>query len=198
MSFNPAIFLEEKLQTEDQTLISAAIRLMNWYHYKRGDLIVKEGDPIADYRFLASEGVIRCVYHTAKGKEVTECIVSKVGNCMMPSAVLDAPSPIDMEALTDVDIVAFPIQAVAELEMKYPEILRMENHALTECWLEQWEMKRIRYEYDAQERYRWFCDAYPGVSGKIKDKHIASFLDMTPVTLSRVRRQLAEDPDEKA
>lgn len=197
MSFNPAIFLEEKLQTEDQTLISAAIRLMSWCHYKRGDLIVKEGEPITDYRFLASEGVIRCVYHTAKGKEITECIVSKVGNCMMPSAVLDAPSPIDMEALTDVDIVAFSIQAVAELEMKYPEILRMENRALTECWLEQWEMKRIRYECDALERYRWFCETYPGVSGKIKDKHIASFLDMTPVTLSRVRRQLTENPNEK-
>lgn len=56
MQFNPAAFLERKLQTEDQALIAEAIRLMNWCHYKRGDLIVKEGNPIADYRFLASEG----------------------------------------------------------------------------------------------------------------------------------------------
>ena len=38
MQFNPAAFLERKLQTEDQALIAEAIRLMNWCHYKRGDL----------------------------------------------------------------------------------------------------------------------------------------------------------------
>ena len=146
MQFNPAAFLEGKLQTEDKALIAEAIRLMNWCHYKRGDLIVKEGNPVADYRFLASEGVVRCIYHTAAGKEITECIVSKPGSCLMPSAVLSAPSPVDMEALTDVDIVSFPIQAVAELELKYPQILRMENQVLTECWQEQWELKRTRRE----------------------------------------------------
>lgn len=111
----------------------------------------------------------------------------------MPSAVLSAPSPVDMEALTDVDIVSFSIQAVAKLELKYPQILRMENQVLTECWQEQWELKRIRYEYNTLERYRWFCKKYPGASGKLKNKHIASFLDMTPPTLSNVRRQLAEE-----
>ena len=193
MQFNPAAFLEGKLQTEDKALIAEAIPLMKWCHYKRGDLIVKEGNPIADYRFLASEGVVRCIYHTAAGKEITECIVSKPGSCLMPSAVLSAPSPVDMEALTDVDIVSFSIQAVAKLELKYPQILRMENQVLTECWQEQWELKRIRYEYNTLERYRWFCKKYPGASGKLKNKHIASFLDMTPPTLSNVRRQLAEE-----
>lgn len=186
-------FLAEKLHTNNQELITEAIRCMKYYTYAKGDFIVKTGDPISMYRFLATVGLVRCIYHTEKGKEITECIVSKVGNCIMPSAVLDAPSPIDMEALTDVGVIAFPIDVVQKLECIYPEILRMENEALTECWLEQWEMKRIRYEYDAKDRYLWFCRTHPGAVDQMLNKHIASFLDMSPVSLSRIRRQLASE-----
>lgn len=191
--FTVADFLADKLHTKNQELIAEGMKLMQFYRYSKGEFIVKTGEPIGMYRFLASEGVVRCIYHTARGKEITECIVSKVGNCIMPSAVLDAPSPIDMEALTDVQIIAFPIEGVKKLEKRFPEVLVMENEALTECWLEQWEMKRVRYEYDATERYQWFCNNYPGVADKMLNKHIASFLDMSPVSLSRIRRQLAED-----
>lgn len=186
-------FLAEKLHTNNQELIAEGIRNMKYSHYSKGEYIVKTGEPIAMFRFLATEGLVRCVYHTEKGKEITECIVSKVGNCVMPSAVLDEPSPIDMEALTDVGIISFPIEVVRKLEEKYPEVLRMENVALTECWVEQWEMKRLRYEYDAKERYLWFCRTHPGAVDQMLNKHIASFLDMSPVSLSRIRRQLAEE-----
>ena len=69
----------------------------------------------------------------------------------------------------------------------------MENEALTECWLDQWEMKRIRYEYAAKERYLWFCRTHPGAADRMMNKHIASFLDMSPVSLSRIRKQLAQE-----
>lgn len=184
-------FLAERLHTNNQELITEAINCMKYYTYAKGEFIVKTGEPISMYRFLASEGLVRCIYHTEKGKEITECVVSKVGNCIMPSAVLDEPSPIDMEALSNVEIIAFPIDAVRRLEEKYPEILRMEIEALTECWLEQWEMKRIRYEYDAKDRYLWFCKTHPGAAEQMMNKHIASFLDMSPVSLSRIRKQLA-------
>ena len=160
-------FLAEKLRTNNPELIAAGIRCMKYFSYAKGEVIVKTGEPISMYRFLAKEGLVRFIYHTVKGKEITECVVSQVGNCIMPSAVLDKPSPIDMEALTDVGIIAFPIDAVRNLEEQYPEVLRMENEALTECWREQWEMKRVRYEYDAKKRYLWFCRTHPGAADRM-------------------------------
>ena len=184
-------FLAEKLHTDRPELIAAGIRCMKYFTYAKNETIVRTGEPISMYLFLATEGLIRCVYHTEKGKEITECVVSQVGGCMMPSAVLDEPSPVDIEALTAVGIIAFPIDAVRKLEEQYPEVLQMENEVLTECWREQWEMKRIRYEYDAKERYLWFCRTHPGAAEQMMNKHIASFLDMSPVSLSRIRKQLA-------
>ena len=40
------------------------------------------------------------------------------------------------------------------------------------------------------ERYQWFRQAYPGLSEKISNRYIASFLNMTPVTLSRLKQEL--------
>ncbi len=184
-------FLAEKLHTNNPELIAAGIRCMKYFSYAKGEIIVRTGAPISMYLFLATEGLIRGIYHTEKGKEITECVVSQTGNCIMPSAVLDKPSPVDIEALTNVGIIAFPFDAVRKLEEQYPEVLRMENEVLTECWREQWEMKRIRYEYDAKERYLWFCRTHPGAADRMMNKHIASFLDMSPVSLSRIRKQLA-------
>ena len=184
-------FLAERLHTNDQELITEAISCMKYFTYAKGELITKTGDPICMYTFLAANGLVRSIYHTATGKEITECVVSEAGRCIMPSAILDEAAPVDMEALTNVEVIAFPIDAIRKLEEKYPEILRMENELLTECWLEQREMKRIRYEYDAKDRYLWFRRTHPGAAEQMMNKHIASYLDMSPVSLSRIRRQLA-------
>ena len=37
---------------------------------------------------------------------------------------------------------------------------------------------------------------YPGLVDHVRDKYVASFLGMTPVTLSRLRRKLREGGDE--
>lgn len=186
-------FLMKVLQVQNPALLEKAEKCAECAHFPKGAFIVRQGEPIGAYRFLISEGIIRCVYHTTAGKEITECFVSGVGNCAMPSAVLDEPSPIDMEALTEVELICFPIETVKTLEKEYPEILAMENKVLTQTWREQWELKRIHYELSAKERYQWFVERYPNVVNHVHDKYIASFLDMSPVTLSRIKGSFLRD-----
>ena len=186
-------FLEKGLHIKNPDLIADGIGYAKYFSYSKDKLILRTGEPISMYRFLATEGLVRSVYRTAQGKEITECVLSQVGACIVPSAVLDDPSPVDMEAMTDVGVLAFPIDAIRKLEEKYPEVLRMENEVLTDCWRQQWEMKRIRYECDVKERYLWFCRTHPGAAERMMDKHIASLLDMSLVSLSRIRKQLTSE-----
>ena len=45
----------------------------------------------------------------------------------------------------------------------------------------------------APQRYQWFLQTYPGVADQVSGKIIASFLGITPVTLSRLRRSMRQE-----
>ena len=55
-----------------------------------------------------------------------------------------------------------------------------------------WEIKTVLYQYTATQKYQWFLQAYPELICHVSGRHIASFLGMTPVTLSRLKRTLHE------
>jgi CRP-like cAMP-binding protein len=46
---------------------------------------------------------------------------------------------------------------------------------------------------DAAGRYLDFLSEYPGLEARVRQRHIASYLGMTPVTLSRIRSRLKRD-----
>jgi CRP-like cAMP-binding protein len=41
---------------------------------------------------------------------------------------------------------------------------------------------------DAEERYATFARRYPGLEARVAARHVASYLGITPVHLSRLRR----------
>ena len=60
----------------------------------------------------------------------------------------------------------------------------------------QWKLKRVLSSCTAVQRYQWFLEEYSGLIDRVSNKYIASFLGMTPVTLSRLRRALREDENQ--
>ena len=61
------------------------------------------------------------------------------------------------------------------------------NHLLTDALKRHWEIKTMLYKCTAKERYEWFLENYPGLIDQVTNKYIASFLRMSPVTLSRLK-----------
>lgn len=64
-------------------------------------------------------------------------------------------------------------------------------------WNMHLELKRIGSQYDAMKRYLWFLEKYPGLIDAVNNKYIASYLNMTPVTLSRLRRKLKDSKEKE-
>ncbi len=50
----------------------------------------------------------------------------------------------------------------------------------------EWELLQL----SAEERYRRFLKEYPGLERRIKQHYIATYLGITPVALSRIRRKI--------
>jgi len=62
----------------------------------------------------------------------------------------------------------------------------------SEWWLQQKEARALAFQQqDAKQRYQSFVSQHPDLVQRVSQIHIASYLGITEVSLSRVRRQLA-------
>lgn len=123
---------------------------------------------------------------------MTDCFSFGCGSTAMPVGQLEPAvvAPMTIEVVEDAKVFCIPISAVTELQKVYPEVTRLYNRLLSRALQEHWRLKQIMNSYTAVQKYQWFLKEYPGLIGKVSNKYIASFLGMTPVTLSRLRKTL--------
>lgn len=184
-------FLTQALQLPDPDLNRRLMELVSVRTLERRDLVIRAGDQ-QNYVSFLMEGVLRGFFMDVNGHEITDCFCALPGHPAMSCLSLDTPSPISIEALTRSTILTIPVAVAAPLLHSEPHLMRMYNRMLIEALGQHWEIKTALYQYTAAERYQWFLRTYPGLTGCASGRHIASFLGMTPVTLSRLRRALRE------
>lgn len=160
--------------------------------FEKGETIISEGE-VPPAVFILASGVARSYLVDAGGKEVTDCIMGTPGLAVMPSARLDVPSPTRVEAVTAVNLIAIDMTCVASLLKTSLGVNKLYVSILQDAWEAHWEAERVSRECSARERYLWFLGRFPGMDVVVPARHIASFLGMTPVTLSRLRSTLREE-----
>lgn len=184
-------FYHETLHVEDPDLLEGLISITNIVYLDKGELLVRQGDRQTDFLFLVS-GIFRGYYLDVNGKEVTDCIGFKSGTPAMSSAIDNAISPISIEAVVESVFLRIDGAKLIPLIERSPLLLKIYNEVLQTAMQIHWALKVTVTQRTALERYQWFLENYPGLIDQVSNKHIASYLGMTPVTLSRMRRMMRE------
>lgn len=157
----------------------------------RGSRLISMGEQMTELCFLL-EGVLRCYVVEENGQDITDCFICREGDPVIGCGGFYAPSSVHIEAITNCQLVVMPLQELLSM-MDRPEIMKVYCAQLEQALQRHWNIKMLLYRCDALERYRWFQEQYPGLEKQVNGKHVASFLGMTPVTLSRLRRKLKDD-----
>mgnify|MGYP002803369138 FL=1 len=179
---------------KDEGLIQRISSATEHRYLKKGEFVVRIGETLSDVYFLET-GIARGYLLDAGGKDVTDCFSFQCGNAVMPFCQMetDIPSSMAIEMLEEGSFFCVPISEVMELQKSYHEVTLFYNRLLIKALNEHWRLKQILNQYTAIQRYQWFLQEYPDLINRVSNKHIASFIGMTPVTLSRLRRTLRED-----
>lgn len=188
---HPQDVFEKTLGLTDPDLIQELIDACTPLHLKAGDFLIREGDMPTVVPFLL-KGIVRGFLFDVNGREITDCFAVQPGIPVMTSADLRVPSPFSMEAMVDSEFLTIPIVEIQRLLEKYSELQRLYNQLLIFSFSMHWEIKLTLCRNTAMQKYQWFLEKYPGLIDRISNKCIASFLGMTPVTLSKLRRVLRE------
>lgn len=188
---HPQDVFEKTLGLTDPDLIQELIDACTPLHLKAGDFLIREGDMPTVVPFLL-KGIVRGFLFDVNGREITDCFAVQPGIPVMTSADLRVPSPFSMEAMVDSEFLTIPIVEIQRLLEKYSELQQLYNQLLIFSFSMHWEIKLTLCRNTAMQKYQWFLEKYPGLIDRISNKCIASFLGMTPVTLSKLRRVLRE------
>lgn len=176
---------------KDEALIKKGIEVASIREIPKGQHLIRQGERVSEVGFLIS-GLFRFYFVDHQGKEMTDCFAYDPGFPIVPAADISAPLPINIVAMEDSRLVVFPIEFIRDLLTHSNEIIWIYNQLLIRSVTEHWEGKMVLYQYPAHERYEWFLHKHEGLIDRVPYIHIASFLGITPVSLSRLRRKRRE------
>ncbi len=184
-------FYRNILYISDEDLVQKLIPHSKRFTVKKGEILQNIGECISSVSFL-EEGLVRGFFLDRKGNEITDCFGIWPGTPAVSCLDLDMPSPICIETLETSTLISIPVSVLFELLKDNPNAIAVYNRLLQISLQVNWESKITLAQYSARERYLWFLEKYPGLIDRVTHKHIASFLGMTPVQLSRVRTGLSK------
>ena len=161
-------------------------RLLVPMRYSKGDIILKEGDT-CKYIYFISKGLVRQFYFK-NGREVTEYLTYENNIVMcIESLFKQQPTRLQIEALETTILYGLPRVELEQASVKNVNIEILYRKILEESLIiSQIHADLVRFE-TAQERYRRLMQLQPELFLRAPLVYIASYLQMTPETLSRVR-----------
>jgi len=150
--------------------------------------LVRPGEIQREIYFVVS-GSMRMFYPEESGQEYNICLYPENWwACDVVSFFNQKPSLNTIQALEDTQVYYYTFSALEALFITVPKFERF-FRILSQNGFEMYQ-KRIISDHSktAEERYLDFRKLYPGLEQRISQKHIASFIGITPVFLSMMRK----------
>lgn len=151
---------------------------------------VKAGEAPESVAFCV-KGLFRLYYTTPDGNEFNKNFCSKGDFVTSYSALLqNSPSHLSIQALSDSLLIIFPFREFQALYTRHACWERLGRIIAENLFLHKEMREQELLMLSAEDRYRLFMKRLGPMSKQIPQYHIASYLGITPVALSRIRKRL--------
>ena len=137
--------------------------------------------------YFVQEGTARINYYK-EDKDVTEYFAFENDLIIRAESLFTGkPSHKAIQALSDTTFIAIPANPLFELFEKYHDVERLFRKIVERSYVDTINRLESLQFHTAEERYQALIKKSPAVVREIPLKHIASYLGITQVSLSRIR-----------
>ena len=158
--------------------------------YRKGDPLVHQGDEEME-QFFILEGMLKRVVSNPQGHEM---ILRFAAETEMDTSYaawrLRTPVPYSIVAVTKVRTAELPMPLWAEFIERHPEIKLRFEYEVMKLMSEVMAHTITLHLLDAPGRLSRFHRKHPDLAARIPKKELASYLNLTPETLSRLKKKL--------
>jgi CRP-like cAMP-binding protein len=156
---------------------------------KKGDYLSREGQ-ICTKLMIVKNGILRSFYNKDAEQLTTYFNIEGTIATALRSYLKEVPAHENIQALTDVELLYIEKKDMNKLYDEIPSWNKI-GRLVMEVLYVKMEERSISLQHDsARERYLNFLTEFPNVVNRIPLQYIASFLGITPETLSRIRKSL--------
>ncbi|WP_375548603.1 Crp/Fnr family transcriptional regulator [Oceanicaulis alexandrii] len=153
----------------------------------KAEQVTRQGQPETD-EYVLLEGCLTSSIGDPEGKEV--CVGFYVGPCVVTPNIArtrDSESLVSIVATTDVSLARIDSDLLSNLMISSQSIRNWANAVLRDALNQKAEREWCLAALGGAERLNWFRQTFPSYEAMFAHTLIASFLGITPVTLSRLR-----------
>jgi CRP-like cAMP-binding protein len=195
--------------TNDEQMLRAACAVLAeipeaewryfWSQTRRRDFasrehLVREGRPTTAIHFIVS-GLVR-MYYNRDGRELVRGFdFESRWAAAYESVLTDEPSTFSIETLEPTRTISFSGQSLRTLYDRHPCWDRFGRRILEAQWIRQSDKARRFRLYTPEEHYRLLIARKSPLIDRVPLNQLASFLQITPETLSRIRGRIREERD---
>ena len=157
--------------------------------YQKDQMLLSACDNVTEIYFII-KGLVRYFYLTDTGKEFNKAFAKENDFAGSISGIaLNLPSRFFIQAMEYTKVLALPIALITECYERHPSWDRL-GRRLAERTALQKELREAAFLLDsAESRYLQFLEEFPDLGRRIPQYHIASYLGITEVSLSRIRKK---------
>ena len=186
--------LAEFYQTH-HALTPAEIEILNTHSVYRKinakTFLLHSGERSHEFGLVIS-GVFRYFFYDNKGNEITSLFMSENELVGSISSFLEfIPSSGSIQAVTDCEIIVISRATWELLGEKIPHWEATFQKIIRGILVEKTMFQRSLINSDSQTSYLNFLQTYPTIAQRVSLNYIASFLGITPFSLSRIRKTMA-------
>ncbi len=175
-----------QLNEEDWGMIVPLLKVVK---LKKGTYFIKDGQVCHQIGFLY-QGILR-VFHLVNGKEFSSYFNFASRNPIVSafeSFLLQSPSSENIHALEDSVVITITFAQLQSLYEQSPRIQKLGRLMAEQNYLLAMERIKSLQFHSATDRYSALLKIYPQLINKIPHHYVASYLGVTPESLSRIRK----------
>jgi len=175
----------------DQEVLTTILSNCPRKKFEKGSFLNFTGD-LCDSSFYVEKGLLRQYSIDNKGKEhilqfaPEGWIVSD-----RESMFFNKPSKYTIDALENTTVFILKQELLEQLEKEIPEFSVLNSTLLNNHIRHLQNRVMLLLSATAEERYLSFIKMYPDIIARVPQLMVASYLGITPESLSRVRKELA-------
>ncbi len=178
-----------RLQEEEEAYF---LSILQFRSYKKKETVLSAGE-LCRHEHFTLKGCLRTFHTDDKGDEHNIAFAPEDWwSSDMYSFITQTPATLSIEALEDSEVALISKTELEKLYEKVPKFERFYRILLQNAYVALQQRIRQNLADNAQLRYENFQKKYPGLEQRIPQKHIASYLGITPEFLSMMRRKAME------